>query len=78
MFLSIPAQLRPVGDPAGPDLAIAAHQYDAERQFYVAQLSEPLRRGGRYVLSMHFLGLLNDMMKGFYRSSYMDADGTET
>ncbi|XP_050699392.1 aminopeptidase N-like [Eriocheir sinensis] len=70
-------RLRPLGKPAGPGLAIAAHQYDAEREFYVAQLKEPLRPGGRYVLSMHFLGLLNDLMKGFYRSTYRDADGTE-
>ncbi|XP_050699391.1 aminopeptidase Ey-like isoform X2 [Eriocheir sinensis] len=70
-------KLRPLGEPAGPGLAIAAHQYDAEREFYVAQLKEPLRPGGRYVLSMHFLGLLNDLMKGFYRSTYRDADGTE-
>lgn len=73
-----PSQLRPLGEEAGSSLAITAHQYDSEREFYVAQLREPLLPGGRYVLSMHFLGLLNDIMKGFYRSSYRDADGTET
>ncbi|XP_063887273.1 aminopeptidase N-like isoform X2 [Scylla paramamosain] len=71
-------KLRAAQDPTGPGLAIAAHQFDSEREFYVAHLNETLQPGDKYVLSMHFIGLLNDMMKGFYRSSYRHADGTVT
>lgn len=70
-------KLRAAEDQTGPGLSITTHQYDNEREFYVGHLKESLRPGSKYILSMHFIGLLNDMMKGFYRSSYRHADGTE-
>lgn len=32
---------------------------------------------GRYQLELHFSGVLNDKLHGFYRSTYKDADGRE-
>ncbi|KAK8402060.1 hypothetical protein O3P69_001270 [Scylla paramamosain] len=65
------------GDLDGPGLKIRKHEYDHERQFYLAHLEEPLVEGEKYVLSMGFEGHLNDQLHGFYRSTYRDSDGTE-
>ncbi|MPC23578.1 Aminopeptidase N [Portunus trituberculatus] len=48
-------KLRAAQDQTGPGLAIAAHQFDSEREFYVAHLNETLQPGDKYVLSMHFI-----------------------
>nr|XP_053651337.1 aminopeptidase N-like isoform X1 [Cherax quadricarinatus] len=66
-----------VGDLEGLGLKVRKHEYDPERQFYVAHLEEALQQSHKYVLSMEFLGYLNDQLHGFYRSNYRDADGTE-
>lgn len=64
-------------DLDGPSLKIRKHEYDHEKQFYLAHLEEPLVKGQKYILSMAFVGHLNDQLHGFYRSTYRDADGTE-
>ncbi|XP_063587806.1 aminopeptidase N-like [Penaeus indicus] len=68
--------LKPSGELAGPGVGIKMHQYDPERQFYIAHLEKQLEKGETYVLSMGFLGYLNDQLHGFYRSTYRDDDGT--
>ncbi|XP_068228790.1 aminopeptidase N-like isoform X1 [Palaemon carinicauda] len=70
-------KLRPSGNLESPLLGINKHEYDHEREFYVAHLNEPLEQGQKYILSMHFLGYLNDQLEGFYRSTYKDDDGTD-
>ncbi|XP_069957724.1 aminopeptidase N isoform X2 [Cherax quadricarinatus] len=57
------------------DLVIKKHEYDNEREFYVAHLEEALQQGHKYILSMEFTGFLNDNLRGFYRSTYRDAAG---
>ncbi|XP_050699388.1 aminopeptidase N-like isoform X2 [Eriocheir sinensis] len=64
-------------DLDGPSLKIRKHEYDHDKQFYLAHLEEPLLEGQKYILSMAFEGHLNDQLHGFYRSTYRDADGTE-
>ncbi|XP_068246618.1 uncharacterized protein [Palaemon carinicauda] len=59
----------------GPSLGIESHSYDNVRQFYVANLSEPLQAGKKYVLSMEFEGYLNDKLYGLYRSTYTTSEG---
>ncbi|KAK3853242.1 hypothetical protein Pcinc_040203 [Petrolisthes cinctipes] len=61
----------------GREVVIRRHQYDHEREFYIAHLEEALQKGNKYTLSMEFIGLLNERLEGFYRSSYRDANGTE-
>ncbi|KAK3857882.1 hypothetical protein Pcinc_035893 [Petrolisthes cinctipes] len=61
----------------GREVVIRRHQYDHEREFYIAHLEEALQKGNKYTLSMEFIGLLNDQLHGFYRSNYRNANGTE-
>nr|WBG54457.1 aminopeptidase N-like protein [Austinograea rodriguezensis] len=61
----------------GKGVRILKQTYDNKREFYHAHLQHPLTRGRRYVLSMEFVGYLNDKLHGFYRSSYKDANGME-
>uniref|UniRef100_A0A6A7FVN9 Aminopeptidase N n=1 Tax=Hirondellea gigas TaxID=1518452 RepID=A0A6A7FVN9_9CRUS len=69
-------RLKPMDDLTGSGVRITQHKYDKDREFYVAMLEEPLMQGKQYVLSMMFEGLLNDQLKGFYRSQYTDEMGT--
>ncbi|KAG0720640.1 Aminopeptidase Ey [Chionoecetes opilio] len=59
----------------GEEVTVTRHEYDLEKQWYVAHLAEELQVGQRVVLAMAFTGLLNDKMKGFYRSSYDTPEG---
>ncbi|XP_063593106.1 aminopeptidase N-like [Penaeus indicus] len=56
-------------------LRIKKHEYDHGRQFYIAHLRKELQKGKKYILSMEFLGYLNDEMHGFYRATYKDVAG---
>ncbi|ROT69096.1 Aminopeptidase N [Penaeus vannamei] len=56
-------------------LRIKKHEYDHSRHFYIAHLRKELQKGKRYILSMEFLGYLNDMLRGFYRATHKDVDG---
>merc|ERR1719376_197747 len=56
---------------------ISSHSYDNLREWYVLSLSSPLERGN-YTVALSFWGLLNDKLKGFYRSQYTDAAGEVT
>ncbi|XP_047472166.1 aminopeptidase N-like [Penaeus chinensis] len=63
------------GKTGSQAVRIKKHEYDHDRQFYIAHLKKELQKGKKYILSMEFLGYLNDKLHGFYRSTYMDADG---
>ena len=45
---------------------------DYTRQFFIANLTQQLRAGQNYSLSMTYVGYLTDDNAGFYRSSYTD------
>lgn len=70
-------QLMESGVEEDREVVISRHEYDNKREFYVAHLEEALQKGHKYILSMEFIGLLNERLEGFYRSSYRDANGTE-
>ncbi|XP_047490104.1 aminopeptidase N-like [Penaeus chinensis] len=53
------------------------HEYDAAREFFVVHLAEELPVGAEVVLSMDFEGFLNDELRGFYRSTYTNANGDQ-
>ncbi|ROT72062.1 putative aminopeptidase N [Penaeus vannamei] len=63
------------GEVTSQSIGIKRQEYDYRRHFYIAHLEEELQKGKKYVLAMEFLGLLNDQLRGFYRSTYKDADG---
>ncbi|ROT69089.1 putative Aminopeptidase N precursor [Penaeus vannamei] len=58
-------------------LRIKKHEYDHSRHFYIAHLRKELQKGKRYILSMEFLGYLNNKLHGFYRATYKDKCGCD-
>lgn len=56
----------------GALLAIDGFGYDEKRDFFIVFLKTPLSVGASVLLSVDFLGNLNDQLSGFYRSSYTD------
>ncbi|CAL4093881.1 unnamed protein product, partial [Meganyctiphanes norvegica] len=52
------------------EIDISSHTYDSQREFYIANLAESLIPGQNYTIKMNFTGLLNDQLRGFYRSIY--------
>ncbi|KAK4304350.1 hypothetical protein Pmani_023699 [Petrolisthes manimaculis] len=70
-------KVTPSDNRSGPGLKINKHEYDQEREFYIAHLDQKLRKGRTYVLYMDFDAYLNNELRGFYRSSYKDTDGNE-
>jgi len=50
--------------------------YDEVHERLILTPSQPLSPG-RHLLATEFTGILNDKLRGFYRSSFVDADGTE-
>lgn len=57
----------------GTRVAVACHEYDIDRQFYVIHLFEDLMPETDYSISLEFTAILNDDLSGFYRSKYVDA-----
>ena len=62
------------GDVNG--VALAGIDYDDEHERAVLRLGEPLSPGPAR-LQLSFTGKLNDQLRGFYRSTFTDADGDE-
>ncbi|XP_069952147.1 aminopeptidase N [Cherax quadricarinatus] len=61
----------------GPGVEVKQNLYDNDRNFYIGVLGEELELGKKYILSMEFVGYLNDELRGFYRSTYTDEDGNK-
>ncbi|KAA0202058.1 hypothetical protein HAZT_HAZT000631 [Hyalella azteca] len=53
------------------------YSYNPEFQFLIVNTERQLLREEVYVFSVNFVGNLNDQLRGFYRSSYFDENGTE-
>lgn len=49
---------------------------DTKSDFFTINLAEELNEGLQYNIYIKFRGLLNDLMEGFYRSSYKDGNET--
>ena len=52
------------------------HRLDDDTERLVISLSDHLQPG-KAQITIHFSGILNDKLRGFYRSTYKDADGIE-
>ncbi len=63
-----------VADADGGEMTIVGHEYDEDRQFYIAHLAEPMEKDVEYTISMGFIAILNDDLTGFYRSTYVDKE----
>lgn len=44
----------------------------SSREIVTIQVSRPLAVGRQYVVSMSFISILNNLLAGFYRSSYVE------
>lgn len=59
------------GTSIGNKLIEIKSQYFVEsKQFYIIELNEMLQNGSLYVVEIKYGGVLNDLLQGFYRSSY--------
>ena len=58
----------------GKNRVPAEVEYDEERQRAVLRVPEPLSTG-RWELRCGFTGILNDQLRGFYRSTFTDGEG---
>ncbi|CAH0725375.1 unnamed protein product, partial [Brenthis ino] len=54
----------------GKEIKIIRKTEDVPRQFHIITTAETLIAGQQYVLNITYLGILNDNLHGFYRSSY--------
>ena len=67
-----------VTDASNPrSVAVVGHEYDDDREFYVAKLGAETQPGRKYRISMDFTGKLLDGLKGFYRSTYKNERGED-
>ncbi|KAG8230287.1 hypothetical protein J437_LFUL010190 [Ladona fulva] len=57
-------------------VSINRHELDPSRNFLVIHLEEDLKAGEQYELYLKFSGVLNDLLQGFYRSSYIENNET--
>jgi len=53
-------------------LTILDTSYNEEAQMFTVQMKHDLEQGRLYRIKMNFTSILNDMLQGFYRSSYTD------
>ncbi|HET9075441.1 MAG TPA: M1 family metallopeptidase [Acidimicrobiales bacterium] len=63
-------------DPAGSELRPDVRAV-AEEQQLVLDFGRELAVGDGYRLTLEFSGVLNDQLRGFYRSTFRDGDGAE-
>ena len=59
------------------ELKVLEHVYDGDREFYIAKLDGTLESGKKYVMSINFVAQLRKGLKGFYRSTYKNAEGKD-
>ncbi|PSN54388.1 Aminopeptidase N [Blattella germanica] len=51
-------------------MAVDRLSNDTARQFLIIHLAQPLAAGSQYRVNISYIGNLNDILQGFYRSSY--------
>lgn len=57
-------------------ISIQRIENDTEKDFLIVHLNEQLRVEKEYLIYIDYTGVLNDLLKGFYRSSYMENNQT--
>ncbi|XP_017783439.1 PREDICTED: aminopeptidase N-like isoform X1 [Nicrophorus vespilloides] len=57
--------------------AIEGFEYDKENEFFMVLLKEPLADGKKYEILIPFQGKLEDVLAGYYRSSFVDTNTKE-
>lgn len=57
---------------------IKSVELNKKHDYYIMQLCEPLQKGELYHLTIPFKAPLNEKLRGYYRSSYLDRATNET
>ena len=57
-------------------MQLKRHFWYRENEFYVMEAEQNLTAGA-YIISMEFVGKLDDDLKGLYRSTYKNEKGEE-
>ena len=60
----------------GSEVEASSIEHDEEQERVTLRFPSPAA-AGNVVLSLDFTGVLNDQLRGFYRSTYLDSDGVE-
>ena len=59
------------------EMKVIGYEFDNDREFYVLKLDKKITEGNVYRVEMNFVSELNDELKGFYRSTYMNDNGDQ-
>ena len=57
------------------DIGVVQYEFDEDREFYITKIDQAIVKGKIYRISMNFVSILNDNLKGFYRSSFKTKEG---
>lgn len=49
--------------------------YDYVHEFLIIMLADKLKKGNKYLLTVSYSGVVNDQLRGFYRSRSADKNG---
>lgn len=49
--------------------------YDDTHEFLIIKLDDKLKKGNKYLLTVSYSGVVNDQLRGFYRSRSADKNG---
>ncbi|XP_051896154.1 aminopeptidase Ey-like [Pristis pectinata] len=74
-FNSLSGRLARVWGPGGRELHISKSWVQNDTQYLVVRLADPLKPGQNYSMYTEFRGRLDDDLRGFYRSQYVDENG---
>ena len=54
----------------GKKISIIEHSYDTDQEFYIAKLSQTLKEGTKYKISINYVTQLTNDNRGFYYEVY--------
>lgn len=63
-------------DSNGETIKTKKHYFVEQKQFFVIQMEDILKKNNNYTIEIKYIGELNDYLQGFYRSSYMSGNET--
>ncbi|CAB3360791.1 Hypothetical predicted protein [Cloeon dipterum] len=75
--LNISKELTQVFGPNNETITVTSQSRDEARQFHIIHTGSSLKKGLSYTVEITFDGILNDLLQGFYRSSYQQDNETK-
>ncbi|XP_071870674.1 aminopeptidase N [Bombus fervidus] len=62
----------------GTAINVNSSAYDDKHEFLIIMLNDKLKKGDKYKLTVSYSGVVNDQLRGFYRSRSADKNGNLT